>query len=849
VRRFDKLRLRASHGKSWSFGVLRSTYIRDQWVRDSQIAMGGVASHGMFAHVYLNGLYWGLYNVVEQPDEGFAQEHFGGDEDDWDVRAAGDDPIVHGDDAAWHAAQAIMAAEVATAVGYSELRRYVDVDNLIDYMLVNIHAGTLDWDRNNWFAARLREPGAGFKFFSWDAEQSMEKVTSKRIGVSNPGQPSAFYSRLRGNAEFRVLFGDHVHRHFFEDGALSRERSVDRFMARADEIARALVAESARWGDARRQTDPLTRDEHWLKEMEWMRLAYLPQRSARVLEQLREAGLYPQLSAPVFGQHGGAVPAGVELVITSPGPVASTVYYTLDGTDPRREGGAVAGTVYDGPIALTSEVTVKARALASGQWSALTEAHFLIDLPLRISELMFHPAAPAADPIGASAAGLFDENDFEFVELTNVGAGAVDLTGLRFTRGIDFTFAASSIAPAAHVLVVADTAAFESRYGTGLPVVGQYDGRFDNDGDRVRLERADGSGMLDFRYGDRWYPQADGGGRSLTIVDVAGPVSAYSSRESWRPSPLIDGSPGRPELPMCSDTVDNDGDGLIDHPADPGCETASQDTENPACDDGDDNDEDGLVDTADPQCAERYGETEAFPGLDRFTCYSARSAALAGPFRPVMVSLDDAFDPPGAYLARAASGICLPSSIDGAAIVDPAIHLTAYNIGEAAGTPVHQKQTRTFVDALGPIFLETSRPQRLLVPAALDADSAVPAPVAGSHSVDHYKCYKVKRSPATPNYFPRGVQVRAAEAFEDRLYDLKKPTELCVAADMNGAGVNNPDGGLVCYAARRARDAPKHRVRLGVHVNDALGPLRLDTRKVSEICVPLSTRRGRRFPR
>lgn len=91
--------------------------------------------------------------------------------------------------------------------------------------------------------------------------------------------------------------------------------------------------------------------------------------------------------------------------------------------------------------------------------------------------------------------------------------------------------------------------------------------------------------------------------------------------------------------------------------------------------------------------------------------------------------------------------------------------------------------------------------------------------------------------------------MRAAEAFEDRLYDLKKPTELCVAADMNGAGVNNPDGGLVCYAARRARDAPKHRVRLGVHVNDALGPLRLDTRKVSEICVPLSTRRGRRFPR
>jgi hypothetical protein len=76
VTRFNKLRLRASHNKSWSFGIQRADYIRDQWVRDTQIAMGQVASHGSFFHVYLNGLFWGLYNVVELPEAAFAVAYY-----------------------------------------------------------------------------------------------------------------------------------------------------------------------------------------------------------------------------------------------------------------------------------------------------------------------------------------------------------------------------------------------------------------------------------------------------------------------------------------------------------------------------------------------------------------------------------------------------------------------------------------------------------------------------------------------------------------------------------------------------------------------------------------------------
>lgn len=56
-------------------------------------------------------------------------------------------------------------------------------------------------------------------------------------------------------------------------------------------------------------------------------------------------------------------------------------------------------------------------------------------------------------------------------------------------------------------------------------------------------------------------------------------------------------------VPRCSDGADNDGDGLIDYPADPGCAKAGSDVENPECDDELDNDGDGAVDSPDdPGC-------------------------------------------------------------------------------------------------------------------------------------------------------------------------------------------------------------------------------------------------------
>jgi len=157
---------------------------------------------------------------------------------------------------------------------------------------------------------------------------------------------------------------------------------------------------------------------------------------------------------------------------------------------------------------------------------------------LRVTELMFHPAP----------GGSFNEEEYEFLELTNFGDTPLDLTGATFTEGIGFTFAPAvpvlALAPGARLLLVKNLAAFTERHGSGLPVAGVYEGSLSNGGERLRLVDGVGEEVLDFRYGDTWQPGTDGGGYSLVLRDPASAPNAWSLESSWRSSLACGGSPG-----------------------------------------------------------------------------------------------------------------------------------------------------------------------------------------------------------------------------------------------------------------------------------------------------------------
>ncbi len=156
---------------------------------------------------------------------------------------------------------------------------------------------------------------------------------------------------------------------------------------------------------------------------------------------------------------------------------------------------------------------------------------------LRITEIMYHPAQ----------GGSFNEEEYEYIELKNIGSESLLLDGVKFSSGITYAFNPGTSIPAGQYrLLVKNQAAFESRYpGLSGLILGQYVGSLDNGGERIDLLDATNSTILDFAYKDGWYDITDGDGFSLTIKDTSDPdLTQWDQKAGWRPSAAIGGSPG-----------------------------------------------------------------------------------------------------------------------------------------------------------------------------------------------------------------------------------------------------------------------------------------------------------------
>lgn len=564
---FDNIVLRANSNDAWPYAGSAAVYVRDAFAMETARAMGIPSSHTRFVHLYINGQYWGLYNPAERPDAAFSAAYLGGDKDTWD--SINQDSAPDGNYDAWNRMIGQLNQNMALDANYQRIQgnhpdgtrnpAYEDllnVDNMIDYLILNFYVGNTDWPGRNWWAGRDREDGDGFTFRPWDTETALGftpvdvNVTGASTAVATP------YAALRGNAQFRLTFADHVYRHFFNGGPLAvnpaspawnparpeNNRPAERFASLADSIRSAIVGESARWGDQLR-SQATTRDEHWQVERDRLLRDYFPRRSAIVLDQFRSAGLYPRTEPPVMNQRGGDVAAGFQLTLTAPQGI---IHYTTDGTDPRTSG---TRRTYTGPLTLQDLTTIRARVLNGQEWSALNEARFVVGTPtLGVSELHYHPADVSPAEL---AAGFTNADDFEFIELVNTGRTVFDLRGARFTSGIDFQFddsIGSQLPVGAYLLLVRSRAAFQLRYGPGRPIAGEYTGRFNNSGEQVVMVDARGRTILDFTYQTNggWPQSPDGDGPSLEVLDPSGPLSTPAN---WRASTVRGGTPGETNTP------------------------------------------------------------------------------------------------------------------------------------------------------------------------------------------------------------------------------------------------------------------------------------------------------------
>ncbi len=434
---------------------------------------------------------------------------------------------------------------------------FSEVDAMVDHNILNMLAMNVDAMRLSSFYFKTAE-GKLAAGPIWDFDRSLDSTDGRdnnpRTWFGTGDSTRYFNDNDRVMSWWSDMFRDpdfvqlYVDRWFeLRNGAFSFDNLYATIDSHAAEISESAARDYNRWsgsrygdfaGEISHLKDWLTARVNWI-DSQW-------------------------LAAPVASTSGPMVAPGTGVTLTSP---VGQVYYTLDGSDPRGDGGSISPTAIaaTGPITIDAFTQITARVflnnhgptnqgyIPSGDdWSAPMSAVYFTDAAadatnLRITELDYRPHG-ALTQFGE----LDVDNDlFEFIELTNVSDSPINLAGVQLvdvqqdgnSDGVSFTFNAETVAPGQSVVVVRDVAAFESRHGSGLSVVGTYTGGLDNGGERITLLDIHGDIIQQFEYDDSgdWPERPDGNGSSLEVIDTDGD---YEDPDNWRSSIDFAGSPG-----------------------------------------------------------------------------------------------------------------------------------------------------------------------------------------------------------------------------------------------------------------------------------------------------------------
>ena len=709
--RFEKIDLRCAQNYSWSFNSDpdKNTFLREELSRDLQKGTGQPYSRCRYFHLFINGIYWGLYDTDERFEASFGQTYLGGSENNYDVvKSAGSPggytteatdgyfnalppgvPPRPGDAywsstlAAWRVlfdkARAARATPANANAIYWEVQGLqpdgrtplagnppplLDVNNLMDYLLVTWYCGSFDAPlstflnnaSNNWFGMRNPETRRGFIFGVHDFEhgsgtdrdlRSFDRIGPfggsvnqnaynffapadplyifRKQGVSASvyntaadiarSNPHYLHEDLAVNSlEYRVRFWDRVHKHYFNNGTLRDPQVLTALAAREATVDCVILAEQARWGDtASQNVAKYNTEKQYMKD--WIARGSNPGQPlstnygrgntiVTLLRGYRDGGtnipLYSPINAPVYAQMGGVVLSGFNLGITIPAPnaPAGTIYYTTNGEDPRAVGGAIntgggAATYPPGGLVLTQTANVRSRVWDGTNWSALTEALFIVGVPataaqLVITEINYNPPLNFAGgvPVPGTPNATDGAQSFEFIELQNVSADTIDLTSVAFTFGINYTFPTGRLlGPGERIVVAKDPVALATRYpdasypGLSAKTVGGYTNALDNSGERLTLTASGGTIIRDLNpYDDRlpWPESPDGDGSTLVFTTCPNVTSEDPGNPlNWSAHQTPGGNPGGPDTTAYSDwaatnsasaggTGDADADGMSD---------------------------------------------------------------------------------------------------------------------------------------------------------------------------------------------------------------------------------------------------------------------------------------------
>ncbi len=497
--------------------------LADQVMRNLQGEMSedNVHLHGDFMHLYINGVYWGVYNPSERGINSFGESYYGGDKDNYDsLKGERGDFVPNmtprdGNSIAWDMLINLTKnLDLSINSNYQQVLNYIEPTQFADYIILVNYGPHSDDNRSgkNSFVTRDRTGTDGFRFWMWDSEPAFGHYWTWNVTTFGSTPFNPIFMPMLDNPEFKTLVGDRVQCHCFEDGALTVQNAQETYDAVYDSTDVAFIAEAARWAEVEEY-------DAFVKKRDSIVDDYMLGRTNYLVNLYRQNGVYPSIDGVGYNQFGGVISQSFPITLSNPNG-SGTIYYTTDNTDPKTSSGAISATaqVYNGSFTLSPGVyTLKARVKSGSTWSAMCPTTFYVDQnysDLVINEIHYNPNNFVNPPDTTSG------RNFEFIEIKNCGSEDVNMRDMFFEKGIRLIIEEDLIIPPNGFAVFAeDDFWFQQRYG--FQPDARYAGKLDNGGENLWLASPDNIivDSLDYDDNSPWPATADRGFYSLALLD------------------------------------------------------------------------------------------------------------------------------------------------------------------------------------------------------------------------------------------------------------------------------------------------------------------------------------------
>ncbi len=427
----------------------------------------------------------------------------------------------------------------------SELGEYLAIDEYIDMCLLYCYSNPGDGPQ--YYYGNRNEPAGPGYFTAWDIEDSFEggsRRTGPPVSIETLRDGDKFYAyhSCKNNVDFKMKFADRVYKHCYNEGILTDYKAGIVWDSLCSHIENAILCEIARWGDERGE---LYDYQHWLGEWKDVK-DDLDGRSAKLITELKNAGMYPNTFPPILKNGDSQITcdtlftdSNFELTIQPPQD-GVTIYYTIDGTDPRSWD--LTGNVSPHAIKLNSQtntiafsglVELKLRTKNNNEWSPLRELKIV---PKNESGIVINE-------INYDSAHDFDTEDW--VELYNNSGSSAPLNNWKLTDSDStniFQFPDNLMIEKDKYLVVChDTLKFKQLFPAVNNYIGNMDFKFNNDGDEVKLYND--NDIIDYVKYEHAYPwpiESIGNGATIELIQ---PYFDNNKPDNWAASQNY-GTPG-----------------------------------------------------------------------------------------------------------------------------------------------------------------------------------------------------------------------------------------------------------------------------------------------------------------